>query len=164
MENMECETTERDEMRDEVERGIAELEIKEEIDFNEQIELLYHVLKEEDQINEDTANRDAETNNKKRKVEYYEPYCLDCLQEPCVWLSNRCAMKKFDRENEQRKATFNRLDDGGKSRRYSLYKKMAAIQWGRHVHRRRHPLCVEDGVRNIAPDPNEIYTGFRASS
>ena len=137
---MEWDTTERDEMRDEVERCIAELDIKEEIDLNEQIELLYHVWKEEDQRNEDTANRYAETNNKKRKVEYYKPYCLDCLQEPCVWLSNRCAMKKLDRGNEQRKATFNRPDDGGKSRRYSQYNQIAVIQWGRHVHHRRHPL------------------------
>jgi hypothetical protein len=161
IENVGCQSHAFDEIRDEVESYIKQEEIEQEMNDNKQIELLYMVLQEEDQMNGEKANKDTNDANNTDE-EYYEPFCIDCLQEPCTWVKYRQAMKTIDYANMKQKGMRTEPNDGGKSRRYPLYRKMAKIQWGSITHRRRHPMCVEEGVRNIAPDPNRNYTGFHA--
>ena len=129
LENMDYETPEQEEIRDNVKKYVEEQEIKQENNHNKQIELLYRVLQEEDQKNGDKASyKDANYANKNTDKEYYEPYCINCLQEPCTWVKNCCAMKRIDCQNIQQKGRVNLPNDGGKSCHYPLYRKMVMIQ------------------------------------
>jgi endonuclease III len=77
-------------------------------------------------------------------------------------LKDRQAMTDLDKKNVASKGGMKNFPkDGNKSRWYPMYQRMAIVQWGRYIARKRHPKCVEDGVRNIAPNPNRDYTGFR---
>jgi hypothetical protein len=124
-------------------------------DDEEASQMLYTFLQEE------MDNMCESDDNNKPFDDFYEPFCIDCNKEPCVWYQNCKAMRRLDRENVTRRGLSNFPNDGNKTRRYPLYRRMALIQWGRYVARKRHPRCVEDGVRNIAPDPNKAYTGFQ---
>ena len=117
--NMYSESTMQDEIRDNVKKYIEEQEIKQEITDNKQIELLYMVLQEEDQKNGEKANKDTNDANNTDE-EYYEPFCIDCLQEPCTWVKYREAMKTIDYANMKQKGMRTEPNDGGKSQRYPL--------------------------------------------
>jgi hypothetical protein len=41
------------------------------------------VLQEEEQKNGDQANKNANDGDNKPDDEYYQPFCIDCLQEFC---------------------------------------------------------------------------------
>jgi hypothetical protein len=112
---------------------------------------------------QEKENEECFESARERDYEYNEPFCIDCLKEPCTWVHNRQAMRRFDRKNIKRKGMKHLTIDGGKSRRYSLYREMAKIQWGHINTRRQHPLCVEDGIRNIAPEPGKNYIGYVGS-
>jgi hypothetical protein len=161
MDNM-CEFHVIDEARDKVERLVEQETIEQQQHYGEQIQLLYMVLQEEEEKLQDRANKEwNDYVNNKPFDDFYKPFCIDCNKEPCLWYQNCKAMRHLDREKVARRGLSNFLNDGKKTHRYPIYRRMALIQWGRYMAQKRHPRCLEDGVRNIAPGPNKAYTGFQ---
>ena len=85
--------------------------------------------------------------------------CEFCAEDPCVWIQYQQEMYEYV-EAMWGAETLDAVDQS--SRRRQLYKQMAHNQWG-HLgakKRRKHPKCVEDGIRGMLPSPNGSYMGF----
>ena len=88
-------------------------------------------------------------------------YCRHCEGEPCVWIQNRRSMKEYDCDHVSDVGVKNFPNDGGKSRRFPLYRMMSRIYHGPINSRESLPKCVEEGIKNIIPSPDGSYVRFR---
>jgi hypothetical protein len=88
-------------------------------------------------------------------------YCRHCQLEPCIWVQNRRSMTDYDQEHVRDVGVNNFPNDGGKSRRFPLYRVMSRLCHGPVNAREPLPKCVEDGIQAMIPSQDGTYVGFR---
>ena len=85
--------------------------------------------------------------------------CDACDYSPCIWRENRDRMICFDNFVSTKSMPIN-------VRRKYMYQKMNSIIKGVPMgkgNRERLPTCCEKGIREIYPDPDGSYMGYRSS-
>ena len=89
--------------------------------------------------------------------------CNRCDRSPCIWKENKEEMVRFDGSVD----LLGDKDDGKEEkshRRKRLYRQMTLIindgPLGKGV-RRDLPECVKNGIRELLPDADSTYMGFK---
>jgi hypothetical protein len=116
---------------------------------------IVHALERAAAKDEDADGR--ELADKKRKAEEFLHQCEVCLETPCVWVAQSDAVIAND-ENEHG----NLLTVTNSTRRRIAFKHMFHVingGYGQKGVRKRHPACVEDGIRALFPDA--VHMGFK---
>jgi hypothetical protein len=88
-------------------------------------------------------------------------YCCHCQWEPCVWVQNHRGLSDYDLDHIHDVGLDNFPDDGGKSRRFPLYRMMSRIYHGPINNREPLPKCVEKGIQDMIPSPDGSYVKFK---
>jgi len=93
-------------------------------------------------------------------------WCGLCYSTPCVWQQNFHWINLFcEVEWPDHGSTSPLTNAEAKRRRFRLYCQLALRLYGplRAGDRRKHPKCIENGIRGRYPDSNGVFVGFTAS-
>jgi len=89
--------------------------------------------------------------------------CSECNHKPCLWLIYGDEIKEhMTRKVQELEASISDLNERRSKTRNAGYTLISQLYRGFIHHRKKHPKCVVDAVREFMPavEGNE-YTGFR---